>query len=107
MWRLLSRRILASLPTLLAVSLLAFLLIRLVPGDPVTLMLGERGGSPEVVAELNAKLGLDRPLVEQYGHFLLNVLKGDLGESIISKRSVWEEFADRFPADRWVWFSSL
>lgn len=94
----LGKRILHSLPTLFAVSLVAFLLIRLVPGDPVLLMLGERGGSPEAVAEMRHNLGLDRPLWQQYLGFIKNAAQGELGESIISKRSVWEEFCDRFPA---------
>ncbi|HMN69501.1 MAG TPA: ABC transporter permease, partial [Bdellovibrionales bacterium] len=98
MFPFLGRRILHSLPTLFGVSLVAFLLIRMVPGDPVLLMLGERGGSPETVAQLREKLGLDRTLAEQYGRFIGHALQGDLGESIFSQRSVWEEFVDRFPA---------
>jgi dipeptide transport system permease protein len=86
------------IPTLIGASLLSFFLVRLVPGDPVTNMLGERGGSPQVVAELKAKLGLDQPLVVQYGKFLAQAIRGDLGTSIVSKRSVSEEFWDRFPA---------
>lgn len=92
------RRLLASIPTLLGVSVIAFLLIRLVPGDPVLLMLGERGADPQIVAEMRANLGLDRPLVEQYFKFITNALKGDLGSSVISNRTVLEEFGDRFPA---------
>lgn len=77
---------------------MAFLLIRLVPGDPVLLMLGERGASPEAVATLKHNLGLDRPLYIQYGQFLFNTLRGDFGQSIVSQRPVWDEFRDRFPA---------
>ncbi len=98
MWKVIGQRLLISLPTLLGVSLVAFSLIRLVPGDPVQIMLGERGGSPEVVEELRANLGLDRPLLEQYFHYVGNALQGDFGTSIISKKPVWEEFKDRFPA---------
>ncbi len=82
----------------MAVSLLSFLLIRLIPGDPVLLMLGERGGSPQAVAELRSKLGLDQPLYSQYFTFIGNALRGDLGLSITSKTSVWSEFVERFPA---------
>jgi dipeptide transport system permease protein len=92
------RRLLHAIPTLIGVSLIAFLLIRLVPGDPVLLMLGERGGSPEAVEEMRRNLGLDRPLWSQYVGFVTHAARGDLGESIVSKRSVWSEFADRFPA---------
>ncbi len=98
MWSLWFKRILLMIPTLVGTSILAFTLIRMVPGDPVTLMLGERGGSPEVIAELNAKLGLDRPLIEQYFIFIKNALHGDFGLSTVSKRPVSEEFWSRFPA---------
>jgi dipeptide transport system permease protein len=98
MGRLLLRRLVAAVPTIVGASLVAFILIRLVPGDPVTVLLGERGGSPEVVAELKSKLGLDQSFPKQYFRFLANAARGDLGESIVSRRSVWQEFKDRFPA---------
>lgn len=98
MIKALLKRILHSVPTLIGVSLVAFLLIRLVPGDPVLLMLGERGGSPELVAEMRENLGLDQPLYTQYLRFIGKAIQGDLGESITSKRGVWTEFSDRFPA---------
>lgn len=98
MGRVLIKRVLQSLPTLFGVSLVAFLLIRLIPGDPVLLMLGERGGSPELVEEMRRNLGLDQPLYTQYFQFMSRAMKGDLGESIISKRPVFSEFIDRFPA---------
>lgn len=84
--------------TLIGISLVAFFLIRLVPGDPVTLLIGERGASPEAIAELKARIGLDRPLIEQYGLFVWNALRGDLGVSILSGRSVGAEFLERFAA---------
>src|SRR6185437_13632085 len=98
MFRFFIRRIWHSVPTLIGVTLIAFLLIRLIPGDPVQLMLGERGGSPEVLAEMRHNLGLDRPLVAQYFQFVFRAVRGDLGNSIISQRPVWSEFRDRFPA---------
>lgn len=98
MWKVVAHRLLISVPTLIGVSLVAFLLIRLVPGDPVQIMIGERGASPEVIQELRANLGLDRPLIEQYFQFIANALQGDFGTSVISKKPVWEEFKDRFPA---------
>lgn len=61
-------------------------------------MLGERGGSPEAVAEMRHNIGLDQPLYIQYFKFIGNAVTGDLGESIVSKRSVGGEFLDRFPA---------
>lgn len=92
------KRLLHALPTLWGVSLIAFLLIRLIPGDPVLLMLGERGGSPEAVATLRHNLGLDLPLYRQYWVFISNAATGHLGDSIVSNRGVWEEFCARFPA---------
>lgn len=98
MLRYLGRRLLILLPTFLGVTLLSFILIRIVPGDPVLLMLGERGASPEAYEQMNRSLGLDRPLAEQYFRYLGAALKGDLGVSIVSRRAVIEEFLARFPA---------
>jgi dipeptide transport system permease protein len=94
----LARRLLVLIPTFFGVSLMAFFLIRLVPGDPVLLMLGERGGSPEVQAEMRRTLGLDQPLAVQYGRYVGRALKGDLGLSTVSRKPVWDEFKSRFPA---------
>lgn len=98
MFQMIARRLITAIPTFLGVSLVAFLLIRLVPGDPVELMIGERGASPEVMAEMRANLGLDRPLSVQYFSFLKNAITFDLGTSIISKKPVIDEFLSRFPA---------
>jgi dipeptide transport system permease protein len=92
------RRIGDLLPTLIGVSLLSFFVIRLVPGDPVMLMLGERGADPKVYQQMKKELGLDKPIIVQYGSFVVNTFKGDLGRSLISKRKVTEEFFGRFPA---------
>lgn len=86
------------LATLVGVSLVAFFLIRLVPGDPVTLLIGERGASPEAIAELKARVGLDRPLIEQYFKFVGNAVQGELGTSILSGRPVMTEFVERLTA---------
>lgn len=85
-------------PTLLGVSIISFALIRMVPGDPVLLLLGERGGSPEQIVEMKARLGLDLPIYEQYLRFIGNALRGDLGTSVVSQMPVWDEFVSRFPA---------
>ena len=92
------RKTIQTLVTLVGVSLVAFFLIRLVPGDPIVLLFGERGASPEAMAELKARVGLDRPLIEQYFKFVQNTLRGDLGTSILSGRSVMTEFTERFTA---------
>ncbi len=75
------RRLLEALPTLLLVSVAVFVLTRVLPGDPVRLLLGEEP-DPQVAAELRRSLGLDRPLVVQYGGWFWGLLQGDLGRSI-------------------------
>jgi len=92
------RRLAVLVPTLVGVTIVAFGLIRLIPGDPAELMLGERGGSPEVVAKIRADLGLDLPVYRQYLRFVGNALHGDLGSSIHTQEPVIREFAARFPA---------
>ena len=100
-------RVWRSVPTLFVVSLVAFGMIRLLPGDPVLLMLGERGGSPELVEELRSKLGLDQSLPVQYLKFLKGAVQGQFGQSIVSNRAVTEEFFDRFPATMELGFFAL
>lgn len=95
------------LPTLIGVSLLSFFLVRMIPGDPVMLMLGERGANPEVYLEMKQKLGLDQPIIIQYFKFVAKALQGDLGHSLISKTSVVEEFFARFPATLELGISAL
>lgn len=84
--------------TAVGASLVAFFLIRLVPGDPVTHLLGERGSSPERIEAMKEKLGLNQSLPQQYLKFLGRAVTGDLGESIVSQRSVKEEIVERFTA---------
>ena len=76
------------IPTLLGVTLIAFALIRMIPGDPILLMIGERGATPEVMAEMRAAYGLDKPLPVQYGVYLKNAVMGDFGTSITTKLPV-------------------
>jgi dipeptide transport system permease protein len=95
---LLLKKLLHTVPTLLAISILSFLLIRIIPGDPVLLLLGERGADPMVYLEMQKRLGLDLPWMTQYWNFLTSAITGDLGKSIISKTPVMTEFLDRFPA---------
>ena len=92
------KKLLLVIPTLIGASVIAFALIRMVPGDPVLNLLGERGGDPQVVAEMKAKFGLDKPVLEQYFIFVGNALQGNMGDSIVSRRPVSEEFWSRFPA---------
>ncbi len=98
MFRFLFTRISLIVPTFIGVTLLSFSLIRLVPGDPIELLAGERGIDPVRHAALRAQLGLDRPLLEQYWLYIQNVIQGDLGQSIVTKTSVVDEFLTLFPA---------
>jgi dipeptide transport system permease protein len=86
------------IPTFLGIILLTFVLIRLVPGDPVEVRVGERGISPERHAELLHQMGLDRPLYVQFFDYVGGVLQGDLGISVITHRPVMDEFLSLFPA---------
>lgn len=92
------RRLGMVIPTFIGVSLFAFALIHLIPGDVVTIMGGERGVSPEKRAELEAMLGLNKPLWQQYFIYIGNILQGDLGTSYVTGKPVLSEFMARFPA---------
>jgi dipeptide transport system permease protein len=98
MLRFILYRLALIIPTFIGVTLVAFLFIRILPGDPVQVLAGERGVSPERHAEVLARLGFDKPLYEQYFTYLGNVLRGDFGVSFASKRPVAQEFFSRFPA---------
>ena len=79
-------------------TLLVFFLIRMVPGDPVETLAGERGIDPTRHAALLKEYGLDRPIMVQYGVYISRVLQGDLGRSIITHAPVLDEFKALFPA---------
>lgn len=98
MARYLLKRIAIFTVTLWGISLVSFSLIRLVPGDPVLLMFGELQAGPEVYARMQRSLGLHLPLHQQYLTFVGNALRGDFGNSIVSKTGVLGEFFSRFPA---------
>lgn len=98
MFRFLATRVGLIVPTFVGVTLLTFALIRVIPGDPIELLAGERGIDPARHAELRADLGLDKPLLVQYGVYIADVARGDLGESILTREPVLEEFLARFPA---------
>ena len=92
------RRVALIVPTFIGVTLLAFALIHLIPGDPVENISGERGMDPERRARLLHEFGLDRPLPVQYASYIGQVLHGDLGTSLTTHESVAHEFATLFPA---------
>ncbi len=86
------------IPTFIGVTLLAFVFIRLLPGDPIEMMAGERGVAPERHAELMRQMGYDRPLWQQYLRYIGDVAQGDLGKSVVTKQPVTTEFLTLFPA---------
>ncbi|WP_279165066.1 ABC transporter permease [Thermus scotoductus] len=97
MWSYVLRRLLGLVPVLFGITLLVFLFLQLIPGDPAQAILGERG-TPEQLAALREKLGLNKPLYVQYLTFVRNVLTGDLGTSAVSTIPVAEELKRRWPA---------
>ncbi len=98
MLRFILTRIGLVIPTFLGITFLSFFLIRLVPGDPIEVRVGERGISPERLAILRTEMGLDRPMLVQFGDYVLDVLQGDLGKSVVTQKPVIEEFLALFPA---------
>lgn len=97
MSRFLARRLLLTIPVLLGVATLVFSLIHLIPGDPAQAMLGEAAPQADV-EELRHRLGLDRPLFEQYGAFLKGLAHGDLGTSLRTGQPVTDQIIERMPA---------
>ena len=98
MLKFLLSRLATFVPTFIGVTLISFAFIRVLPGDPIIVMAGERGMTPERYAELTAQYGFDQPILIQYWDYLTGVLQGDLGQSFVTKRPVWDEFFALFPA---------
>src|SRR6478609_3900538 len=98
MLRFILTRLSLVIPTFFGMTLLAFFLIRLVPGDPIETLAGERGIDAARHAKLLHEYGLDRPVLVQYGIYIGKVLHGDLGKSVITQEPVIREFAQLFPA---------
>lgn len=97
MTRFLLRRLLLTVPVLVGVATLVFSLIHLVPGDPVQAMLGE-SASQQDVDQMRARLGLDRPLPEQYAAYVRGIVRGDLGNSMRTNQPVTQTILERLPA---------
>jgi ABC-type dipeptide/oligopeptide/nickel transport system permease component len=106
MARHLVHRFLLTLPALWLVLTLVFLLIHIVPGDPVEQMLGE-GAAPGPVEQLRHTLGLDQPLYVQYGHYLSQIVRGDLGQSFKFQTPVRHVIFERYPATLQLAFLAL
>lgn len=101
------RRLGLVIPTFIGITLLTFAFVHMIPGDPVTILAGERGISAERHAQLMAEMGLDKPLYQQYFSYVPNVLHGDLGTSLKSRISVWSEFVPRFQATLELGFCAM
>ena len=97
MGKFILRRLLLLIPILLGLTVIIFLFIRLLPGDPASAILGERA-TPESLARVREALGLDRPLPEQYWEYVSGLARGDLGTSFLTNRDVGDDFLQRFPA---------
>ncbi|MET0518914.1 MAG: ABC transporter permease subunit, partial [Burkholderiaceae bacterium] len=98
MFVFLLKRLATLVPTLIGITLVAFGLIRLVPGDPIEVMMGERRLDPEAHAALVHRMGLDQSLPAQYWDYVAKLAHGDLGQSLVSREAVSKEFAVLFPA---------
>jgi peptide/nickel transport system permease protein len=94
--RVVGRRLLLVVPTLVGVLAVAFFLLDVVPGDPVTAMVGERADAA-TIARLRAELRLDDPLPARFGHYVWGVVRGDLGRSYITGRPIGLDLRERFP----------
>lgn len=90
------RRLLQAVPVIIGVSLITFILMIMVPGDPVQRLLGQRA-NPDAVAELRQNMGLNEPLYQQYLTMMGNIVTGNLGRSLITRENVIDEFRARFP----------
>ncbi|MBM6594795.1 ABC transporter permease subunit [Microvirga pudoricolor] len=98
MLRFILTRVSLVIPTFIGITMLAFFLIRLVPGDPIETLAGERGIDPARHEQLRKEFGFDKPIFVQYGIYVARVLQGDLGKSLITQESVLTEFNALFPA---------
>ncbi|MDD4903791.1 MAG: ABC transporter permease [Candidatus Bipolaricaulis sp.] len=92
------QRLLLTIPMLFILVTVVFLLLRVMPGDPVSAMLGGKNVSDEVLATYRVKFGFDRPLLQQYGEYISGIVRGDFGRSIRTNQLVLQELARKFPA---------
>jgi len=90
------KRLLVAVPTLLAVLTVVFFFVRIAPGDPTFIILGDQA-SQQAIAAVHHELGLDRPMLVQYLDFMSTVLQGDLGNSLVTHRPIWNEVANVLP----------
>lgn len=96
MWAYIAKRLLLAVPVMLGVAFIVFAMVRLIPGDPAMVIAGQ-AATPDYIAAIRRDLGLDRPIVVQFGVYLAKMAQGDLGRSIRSHAPVWEELWARLP----------
>lgn len=107
MTRYAAQRLLIAIPTMLAITVLVFSMLQLVPGDPAEIFLGEHQSSPELLAQVRHDMGLDRPLYVQYFSYLWGILRGDLGLSLYTNQPVLQHIIDALPYTLELAMSSL
>ncbi len=90
-------RTILAIPMLFILLSVIFFILRIMPGDPVKAVLGGKAPA-EVIERLRHELGLDKPIIVQFGDYLVDLFKGDLGKSTFTGRPIWDEIAERFPA---------
>jgi ABC-type dipeptide/oligopeptide/nickel transport system permease component len=103
----LTKRLASAVPVIIGVTLLVFLMLHMVPGDPAEQMLGEMAVDKTAVANLRQQLGLNEPLAVQYGHFLGNILHGNLGTSMLARRSVMDMIGKVLPSTFYLTLAGL
>lgn len=96
MYQYIARRLLLTIPVIIGVSIIVFSIIRMIPGDPARAIAGVQA-SPEFIQQVRDRHALDQPIYVQYGIFVTNLLRGDLGRSTFSRRPVVTEIRERFP----------
>lgn len=101
------RRLLTSVPTVLLITLLAFSMLHLTPGDPAEIFLGENRSTPELLARIRQDMGLDRPFHVQYLSYLGSILQGDLGRSLNTNRPITQELGNRLVPTLELTFAAL
>ena len=106
MLRYILKRLLLLIPVILGTSAVVFFVMGMAPGDPAVALIGT-DAKPEAVAALREELGLNDPLIVQYGRYMAKLLRGDLGESYTSKRPVFQEYISRFPSTFKLTFWSM
>ena len=107
MLRYLLRRLALTVPTFVALMFVTFVAIRMVPGDPVEVRVGERGISPERLAQFRHELGLDQSVGKQFVDYIVQLLHGDFGTSLSTNQKVLTEFATLFPATLELSFAAM